>query len=134
MHSSLGGLDGSHLSVSTLGALSKAACTAVQVAHERSSVELQAVCTEVAGDCLPNVVVSFTTLLTCITQKHPYLCCNKALRFLRSLKGQLLTHGSCCLVMLALRKHVQAVVAVQRGKLALFAGDLFLQGAYTSPS
>lgn len=33
-----------------------------QVAHERSSVELQAVCMEVAGDCLPNVVVSFRYL------------------------------------------------------------------------
>ena len=31
---------------------------AVQVAHERSSAELQAVCMEVAGSCLPNVVVS----------------------------------------------------------------------------
>ncbi len=30
-----------------------------QVAHERSSTELQAVCMEVAGECLPNVVVSF---------------------------------------------------------------------------
>ena len=47
-------------------------CPGGQVAHERSSVELQAVCTEVAGDCLPNVVVSLTSLLTCITQKHPY--------------------------------------------------------------
>lgn len=34
----------------------------VQVAHERSSVELQAVCMEVAGDCLPNVVVSLPCL------------------------------------------------------------------------
>lgn len=31
-----------------------------QVSHERSSAELQAVCMEVAGDCLPNVVVSKT--------------------------------------------------------------------------
>lgn len=41
-------------------------CTGVQVAHERSSVELQAVCAEVAGDCLPNVVVILTILRTCI--------------------------------------------------------------------
>lgn len=34
----------------------------LQVAHERSSTELQAVCMEVAGECLPNVVVSFGQL------------------------------------------------------------------------
>lgn len=46
------------------------ACNGVQVAHERSSVELQAVCAEVAGDCLPNVVVGLTILPTCMTQQH----------------------------------------------------------------
>ena len=30
----------------------------VQVAHERSSAELRAVAAEVAGNCLPNVLVS----------------------------------------------------------------------------
>ena len=34
---------------------------AVQVAHERNSAELHTVCMEVAGDCLPNVVVSRVT-------------------------------------------------------------------------
>ena len=34
----------------------------LQVAHERSSTELQAVCMEVAGECLPNVVVSLGQL------------------------------------------------------------------------
>ena len=33
---------------------------AMQVAHERNSAELHTVCMEVAGDCLPNVVVSKT--------------------------------------------------------------------------
>ena len=31
----------------------------LQFAHERSSTELQGVCMEVAGECLPNVVESF---------------------------------------------------------------------------
>ncbi len=34
----------------------------LQVAHERSSTELQAVCMEVAGECLPSVVVGFGQL------------------------------------------------------------------------
>ncbi|KAL3161670.1 hypothetical protein ABBQ38_008771 [Trebouxia sp. C0009 RCD-2024] len=43
----------------------------LQVAHERSSVELQAVCMEVAGDCLPNVVV--TASFKALAQVHPDL-------------------------------------------------------------
>ena len=35
----------------------------VQVAHERSSAELRAVAAEVAGNCLPNVLVSTHTFL-----------------------------------------------------------------------
>ncbi|DBB04815.1 TPA: hypothetical protein ACH3X3_010105 [Trebouxia sp. C0006] len=41
----------------------------LQVAHERSSTELQAVCMEVAGECLPNVVV--TASFKALTQIQP---------------------------------------------------------------
>ena len=51
-----------------------------QVAQERSSTELQAVCMEVAGDCLPNVVVSYCharVSVTCslVTLQHATICC-----------------------------------------------------------
>ena len=51
-----------------------------QVAQERSSTELQAVCMEVAGECLPNVVVSYCharVSVTCslVTLQHASICC-----------------------------------------------------------
>ena len=53
-----------------------------QVAHERSSVELQAVCMEVAGDCLPNVVVSFH----CLHLLWSSYCCLLPRHFCKSAK------------------------------------------------
>ena len=55
-------------------------CLQMQVAQERSSTELQAVCMEVAGECLPNVVVSYCharVSVTCslVTFQHASICC-----------------------------------------------------------
>ena len=50
----------------------------MQVAQERSSIELQAVCTEVAGECLPNVVVSYCHARVSVNLQHAMfvVCCN----------------------------------------------------------
>ncbi|KAL0020200.1 hypothetical protein WJX79_010998 [Trebouxia sp. C0005] len=59
----------------------------LQVAHERSSTELQAVCMEVAGECLPNVVV--TASFKALTQIQP----DMAMSFMQIVT----THNALCL-------------------------------------
>lgn len=47
------------------------------MAHERSSSELQTVCMEVAGDCLPNVVVSLQSLSEHFRASVVSKCCRQ---------------------------------------------------------